>query len=615
MKILISVAILTILTSSLCFAQSPNFEWAKSVGGPDQQANISCLTTDAQGNSYVTGFYHNTIVFGNDTLPPQVNYDNIFVVKYDSAGNVLWARSAGGTISTVSYAISLDASDNVYVTGGFNSPTITFGNTTLVNGTGSEIIFIAKYDSSGNVLWAKSAEGINSAEGYGISSVANGNFYLAGYFNTPTITLGSYTLTNNGTDNIFVVKYDSAGNVLWAKSVGGTGEDISYALTTDAIGNAYVTGYFTSSSITFGGTTLVNSTGNEMYFIAKYDASGNPVWAQGGGNADNSTGQNIITDAKDHVYLTGTYGSASIVFGLDTLSGGSAFIVKYDSAGNVLLASEGINIGNNMSVNANENIFVTGSTIGSNGWIPFVSKYDSVFNMLWVKNVGSLMRDDYGYDISMDASGNVYVTGNFSSPTIIFDSITLTNSNGSGNNYAFFIAKIGTCITPVSPTNTTVIAAQTIDSGNVTTLTVNGVGMVSWYTASTGGSFLGAGSTFSTPVLTTTTTFYAQDSTCESSSRTAITVTVNSPATGVQIINNGDNITVYPNPSSGEFLFSEVKIGYSMSVYNVLGEIIYTSIIDKSNYQINLSGRGKGIYFYRVTENNAPIQQGKIIVE
>jgi len=614
MKKLLPVAILTILTSSLCFAQSPNFEWAKSVGGTDQQADISCIITDGSGNSYVTGFYQNIIVFANDTFTSAGNTD-IFVVKYDSAGNVLWARSVGGTIGDVSYGISMDASDNVYVTGGFNSPTISFGNTTLVNGTGSEMVFIAKYDASGNVLWAERAEGINSAEGYGISSVANGNFYLAGYFNTSTITFGSYTLTNNGTDNIFVVKYDSAGNVLWARSAGGTGEDISYALTTDAIGNAYVTGYFTSSSITFGSTTLVNSTGNEMYFIAKYDASGNPVWAQGGGNADNSTGQNIITDAKDHVYLTGTYGSTSIIFGQDTLSGGSAFIVKYDSAGTVLLASEGINIGYNMSINANEDIFVTGSTIGSNGWIPFVSKYDSVFNMLWVKNVGSLMRDDYGYGISMDASDNIYVTGNFSSPTIIFDSIILTNSNGIGDNYAFFIAKIGTCITPVSPTNTTVIAAQTIDSGNVTTLTVNGVGMVSWYNASTGGSFLGAGSTFSTPVLTATTTFYAQDSTCESSSRTAITVTVNSPATGVQIINNSDNITVYPNPSSGEFLFSGVKIGYSMEVYNVLGEIIYTSIIDKSNYQINLSGRGKGIYFYRVTENNAPIQRDKIIVE
>jgi len=614
MKKLLPVAILTILTSSLCFAQSPNFEWAKSGGGTDQQADISCIITDGSGNSYVTGFYQNTIVFANDTFTSAGNTD-IFVVKYDSAGNVLWARSVGGTIRDVSYGISMDASDNVYVTGGFNSPTISFGNTTLVNGTGSEMVFIAKYDASGNVLWAERAEGINSAEGYGISSVANGNFYLAGYFNTSTITFGSYTLTNNGTDNIFVVKYDSAGNVLWARSAGGTGEDISYALTTDAIGNAYVTGYFTSSSITFGSTTLVNSTGNEMYFIAKYDASGNPVWAQGGGNADNSTGQNIITDAKDHVYLTGTYGSTSIIFGQDTLSGGSAFIVKYDSAGTVLLASEGINIGYNMSINANEDIFVTGSTIGSNGWIPFVSKYDSVFNMLWVKNVGSLMRDDYGYGISMDASDNIYVTGNFSSPTIIFDSITLTNSNGIGDNYAFFIAKIGTCITPVSPTNTTVIAALTIDSGNVTTLTVNGVGMVSWYNASTGGSFLGAGSTFSTPVLTATTTFYAQDSTCESSSRIAITVTVNSPATGVQIINNSDNITVYPNPSSGEFLFSGVKIGYSMEVYNVLGEIIYTSIIDKSNYQINLSGRGKGIYFYRVTENNAPIQRDKIIVE
>ena len=613
-KIYTAIILFFFLVNLTSFAQAPNWVWANSVGGTDQQPDISCITTDGSGNSYVTGFYLNTIIFGDDTLTSN-GTDNIFVVKYDSAGNILWARTAGGTGRDVSYAISIDASDNIYVTGGFNSPAIIFGNTTLVNGTGSEMVFIAKYDASGNVLWAVSAEGINSDEGYGISSVANGNFYLTGYFNTPTITLGSYTLTNNGTDNIFVVKYDSAGNILWARTAGGTGRDVSYALTTDATGNAYVTGYFTSPILTFGSNTLLNSTGNEMYFIAKYDASGNPVWAQGGGDADNSTGQNLNTDVKGHVYLTGTYGSSSIVFGLDTLSGGSAFIVKYDSAGNVLLASEGINIGQNMSITANEEVFVTGSTIGINGWIPFLSKYDSAFNMLWRKNAGSLMRDDYGYGITTDAYGNAYVTGNFSSPTITFDSITLSNSDGNGNNYAFFIAKIGTCITPVSPTNTTVIAAQTIDSGNITTLSANGVGTLGWYSASVGGNYLGAGGSFITPVLGATTTFYVQDSTCGASPRTAIIVTVNPPTTNVAAINESHNISIFPNPSTGDFIFSGVKSGYSLEVYNVLGEVIYASLIDKSDYQLNLNGKAKGVYFYKITDKTNFVQQGKIIIE
>src|SRR5690606_8330373 len=123
----------------------------------------------------------------------------------------------------------------------------------------------------------KSADGIYGDGGYGISTDANGNVLVTGFFGSPSITFGSTTLTNassTGKDELFIVKYDPNGNVLWAKSAGGINGDWGNSISTDANGNVLLTGYFSSSSITFGSTTLTNA-GSYDIFIAKYDSSGN----------------------------------------------------------------------------------------------------------------------------------------------------------------------------------------------------------------------------------------------------------------------------------------------------------------------------------------------------
>ena len=185
--------------------------------------------------------------------------------------NWQWAKSAGGTTLDAGYSISTDAGGNVLVTGSFFADSITFGSTTLINaGGGNADIFVVKYDASGNALWAKSAGGTSSDdEGLGISTDASGNVLVTGFFSSPTITFGSTTLTNAGSRDIFVVKYDASGNALWAKSAGGTSsDDRGFAISTDASGNVLVTGSFQSSSITFGSTTLTNA-GSTDIFVAK----------------------------------------------------------------------------------------------------------------------------------------------------------------------------------------------------------------------------------------------------------------------------------------------------------------------------------------------------------
>lgn len=201
--------------------------------------------------------------------------------------NWLWAKTAGNTSNDIANSVAVDASGNSYIAGAFLSPTITFGSTTLTN-NGADDIFLAKYDASGNVLWARSAGGTNHDYANSVAVDPSGNVYVAGYFTSDTIIFGSYTLINtdnttNSTSDLFLVKYNSSGNVLWAKSAAGLNNDEAASVSVDASGNAYITGYFSSYTLSFGTITLTNTDTinyTDDIFIAKYNTSGNVLWAK-----------------------------------------------------------------------------------------------------------------------------------------------------------------------------------------------------------------------------------------------------------------------------------------------------------------------------------------------
>jgi hypothetical protein len=345
--------------------------WAKSAGGTEV-AYGNNVSTDAAGNVYVTGsFSSSSITFDSTVLTNAGNYADydIFITKYDSNGNVLWAKSAGGIDSDNALGISTDASGNVYLTGYFESYSITFGSTVL---TGYHDIFITKYDSNGTVLWAKSAGGGLDDLASGVSTDASGNVYVTGSFESPSITFGSTVLTNTNevynSPDIFITKYDSNGTVLWAKSAGGTDADAAFSISTDGVGNVYVTGWFQSYSITLGSTVLTNA-GYYDIFITKYDSNGSVLWGKNAGGTGYDGANSVSTDAGGNVYVTGSFGSDSITVGSTTLTnagGGWAdiFITKYDSTGTVLWAKS---VGGTTSDNATStstdalgNVYITG---------------------------------------------------------------------------------------------------------------------------------------------------------------------------------------------------------------------------------------------------------------
>ena len=340
---------------------SGNWLWAKKAGGTDWDGGLG-IAVDASGNSYVTGYFADSAIFGSTTLTGNEG-DNIFVAKLDSNGNWLWVKKAGGTGYDGGLGIEVDASGNSYVTGDF-SGTVTFGSTTLTS-RGNSDIFVAKLDSSGNWLWAKKAGGKGYDKGHGIAVDAVNNIYVTGIFEG-SATFGSTTLINKSSEyyyDIFIAKLDSSGNWLWAQNAGGTGSDWGNGIAVDASGNSYVTGYFDSDA-TFGSTTLTSNGGNDI-FVAKLDSSGNWLWAKNAGASDTDSGNGIAVDASGNSYVTG-YFLSTATFGDITLTsygGTDIFIAKLDSSGNWLWAKNAGRTGgegNGIAIDNNGNSYVTG---------------------------------------------------------------------------------------------------------------------------------------------------------------------------------------------------------------------------------------------------------------
>lgn len=197
-----------------------------------------------------------------------------FTYSYSQEFDWEWAVSPNGSGADVASATYTDAEGNVYVTGNFRSSTLTIGSFTLSK-EGETDIFFAKYNPEGEVVWAKSFGGSHADGGIGISGDADGNVYLAAYFNSDIVFIGGLEAMNAGMEStdFFLAKFDGDGNEIWVQSGGGTGNDSVLDLITDADGNSYLTGYFFSSTMKVGSITLNNS-GNTDIFVVKYNNEG-----------------------------------------------------------------------------------------------------------------------------------------------------------------------------------------------------------------------------------------------------------------------------------------------------------------------------------------------------
>ena len=223
------------------------------------------ITSDSDGNCYVTGQFNDSVTMGAFSLISFGNSD-IFVAKIDINGNWIWAIQAGGLHGDKGYEIKSDSTGNLFVTG-YYKELATFGSLTLT-GYGAGDIFIAKLDNLGNWIWVTAANGNGFNYGKAISIDEYENCYIIGGFEE-TASFDSISINSSGSSDIFVAKINSIGSWLWAINAGGTEYDGGSAIVFDESNNIYVTGWFKETA-NFGSFSFI-SYGNRDIFVAKLD--------------------------------------------------------------------------------------------------------------------------------------------------------------------------------------------------------------------------------------------------------------------------------------------------------------------------------------------------------
>ncbi|MCD6366418.1 MAG: hypothetical protein J7L46_02640 [Bacteroidales bacterium] len=246
-------------------------------------------------------------------------------------------------------------------------------------------------------------------EAMSVSKDGNGNIYTTGYFGGHCQFSNTISFNSAGASDIFLMKSTSSGQVLWVISAGGFGDDRGLSVKTDLSGNSYVTGYFYATA-DFGTQTLTSAGGQDV-FIAKYDASGNLIWVVQAGGSGLDIGNNITLENNGNLIITGQFVGTS-TFGTTTIT----------------------------------------SPIDPQTLQPamnsFVAKYDTSGNFIWVKQ-GMSDKNCRGIAVTTDDAGNVYATGQYSDTlqfdnihyNDIFNSIYLVKFNSDGNEQWF--KKIG----------------------------------------------------------------------------------------------------------------------------------------------------------------------------
>jgi uncharacterized delta-60 repeat protein len=425
-KVFLSLFLILFFTLPL-FAQSVDTAWVKRYNGPENSVDhSSAMAVDGSGNIYVTGYSYG---IGTDL--------DYAAIKYNSNGDTVWVRRYNGPGNDWDYtsAIDVDGFGNVYVTGeSYNS------------GTYNDYATI-KYNSNGDTTWVRRYDGPASYYDYAsaIAVDSSGSIYVTGrspgsmtYFDYATIKYNSngdtvwvrryngpgnsndfaYALAVDDSSNVYVtgndysietegdyatIKYNSNGDTVWVRRYNGPGDgyDYSYAIAVDGFGNVYVTGSSSGSGTYQDYATIKYYPNGDTAWVRRYNGPGNSTdWASG-----------IAVDNFGNVYVTGNSKGSGTNADYATLkydsNGDTVWVRRYNGPGN------GLDNPSAITLDGSGNVYVTGESPGSGTLRDYATiKYDPAGNQLWEKRYnGPGNDDDEANAIAVDGSGNVYVTG------------------------------------------------------------------------------------------------------------------------------------------------------------------------------------------------------------
>ncbi len=373
-SLLISQSADELIQLSKLDANTLNTDWSVLFGGNSGWAYGIGLDVDQFGYVFSFGYVSNQIDYFGQTISK-----GLFLSRQNTTGNPLWVVQFPDSDKVSEYIGNYIVADtntnNVYITGEFNSTFNIPGGPTLIPADNGSI-FLLKYDFAGNFQWAIQEDFTS----YMLSLAYDnqGNIFLTGLFSN-TVTIGNTELVSAGYDDVFIAKYDSDGQVVWAKRAGGENMEYMGLISIDAMNNLYLTGEFPSHDVTVDDFAIIMEEGDGNILFAKLDPLGNVLWASAKGGSSVSSSADyygwptaIYTDAEGNSYIKGWCNDSS----------------HFD---NILLASAFSNPDYN------------------NRWNKFTTKFDTDGNTIWATSISELRAHSFDYNqFDVDENGNVY---------------------------------------------------------------------------------------------------------------------------------------------------------------------------------------------------------------
>ena len=412
-----------------------DYLWSRSYGSPDASVKPSDISIDSSNNILLSGTYDGTIDFGDGFLISGTT--NIFLAKFNSdATQILWSvgfdDGQSGTTLMPSGSVS-DSSGNTYLTGYFRFQT-DFGGFSLTPVSGFDM-FLVKFDPTGTILWAKKYGSFGNEEPKSIATNSNDEIIVGGQF-VGSSNLGGSNLSNNGADDIFLAKFDSNGNHRWSTNFGSSNSDGLLDLYVEGDEIA-ITGFYKGAGADFGGTPL-SFLGFEDIFVAKYRDDGDSIshlFSKGFGSSVSDKGYGVAIDSSNGgVAVTGTF-DGSINFGGPTTypateGGVDIFLVKLDNNGNWIgdqgfgdsltfsIVSRDVIIDNQGDVVMAGDMSIPmdfgGGLLSGGSQDVFIAKFNSDLTQhIWSDRYGASIGGDVGRSMILNSGNELLLGGHF----------------------------------------------------------------------------------------------------------------------------------------------------------------------------------------------------------